>query len=187
MEPVEQTWEAVSKNGSNVPFAFSPKSLLDDVLWSLGTANTGSTGKYNGLFHKNTKEVANLAPADYPDRFQPASRDQQSDSSSFQEAVISPFTFDQIQACVSEWVCIYPPPDVERVSIWMSLITSGFERIGQGPDRTLLKYSLLLAIFDPQEKGNKTSSTARRGSAGSMKGLRIEKEPDMDSPLDMAC
>lgn len=59
------------------------------MLWSLGTANTGNIRNAKDCFHKNTKEVANLAPADYPDRFQPASRDQQSDSSSFQEAVIS--------------------------------------------------------------------------------------------------
>jgi WD40 repeat protein len=47
---------------------------------------------------------------DYRDRFQPGDRNQQSDSSLLHEAVITPFSFDQVQAYVKKYVSIHQPP-----------------------------------------------------------------------------
>ncbi|KAK3823420.1 MAG: WD40-repeat-containing domain protein [Benniella sp.] len=47
--------------------------------------------------------------ADYRDRFQPGDRNKQSDSSLFQEAVIAPFSVDQVHAYIHRYVSIYQP------------------------------------------------------------------------------
>jgi len=46
---------------------------------------------------------------DYRDRFQPGDRNKQSDSSLFQEAVISPFSIDQVHAYIHEYVLLHEP------------------------------------------------------------------------------
>jgi len=46
---------------------------------------------------------------DYRDRFQPGDRNQTSESSLFQEAVITPFSIDQVQAYIHQYVSIYQP------------------------------------------------------------------------------
>ncbi|KAF9351705.1 hypothetical protein BGX34_000412 [Mortierella sp. NVP85] len=46
---------------------------------------------------------------DYRHRFQPEDRNKQSDSSLFQEAVISPFSIDQVHAYIHEYVMLYQP------------------------------------------------------------------------------
>ena len=46
---------------------------------------------------------------DYRDRFQPGDRNQQSDSSLFQEAVIAPFTFDQVQEYIKQYIDKHQP------------------------------------------------------------------------------
>jgi len=47
---------------------------------------------------------------DYRDRFQPGSRNQLSDSPLFQEMVFTPFSTDQIQDYVEQYVSIHKPP-----------------------------------------------------------------------------
>ncbi|KAK3823242.1 MAG: WD40-repeat-containing domain protein [Benniella sp.] len=46
---------------------------------------------------------------DYRDRFQPGNRNQQSDSSLFQEAVVTPFSFDQSQAYIKQYITLHQP------------------------------------------------------------------------------
>jgi len=46
---------------------------------------------------------------DYRDRFQPRNRTRQSDSSLFEEAVIIPFTSDQVEDCIKQHVLIHKP------------------------------------------------------------------------------
>ncbi|KAF9983856.1 hypothetical protein BGZ65_001352, partial [Modicella reniformis] len=46
---------------------------------------------------------------DYRDRFQPGDRNNQSDPSLFLEAVITPFTLDQIQAYIKQYVFVHQP------------------------------------------------------------------------------
>ena len=48
--------------------------------------------------------------SDYRDRFQPGNRNQLSDSPLFQEAVFTPFSIDQIQDYVEQYVSIHKPP-----------------------------------------------------------------------------
>jgi WD40 repeat protein len=47
--------------------------------------------------------------ADYRDRFQPGDRNQQSKSSLFQEAVITPFTLNMVHAYIHRYVAIHQP------------------------------------------------------------------------------
>jgi predicted NACHT family NTPase len=47
--------------------------------------------------------------ADYLDRFQPRDRNRQMDSLLFQEAVISPFSLDQVHAYIQQYVSIHQP------------------------------------------------------------------------------
>ncbi|KAF9347490.1 hypothetical protein BGX34_003104, partial [Mortierella sp. NVP85] len=47
--------------------------------------------------------------ADYRDRFQPGDRNNHSDSSLFQEAVITPFSIDQVHAYIHRYVSIHQP------------------------------------------------------------------------------
>jgi len=46
---------------------------------------------------------------DYRDRFQPGDRNQQSSSLLFQEAVITPFSFDQSQAYIKQYISLHQP------------------------------------------------------------------------------
>ncbi|KAF9348605.1 hypothetical protein BGX34_002385, partial [Mortierella sp. NVP85] len=46
---------------------------------------------------------------DYQDRFQPGDRNKQSDSSLFQEAVISPFSIDQVHSYIHQYVLLRQP------------------------------------------------------------------------------
>ncbi|KAK3810142.1 MAG: WD40-repeat-containing domain protein [Benniella sp.] len=46
---------------------------------------------------------------DYGDRFQPGDRNKQSDSSMFQEAVISPFSIDQVHSYIHQYVLLRQP------------------------------------------------------------------------------
>ena len=46
---------------------------------------------------------------DYRDRFQPGDRNGQSDSSLFQEAVISPFSLEMVHAYIQKYVSVYQP------------------------------------------------------------------------------
>ncbi|KAF9353945.1 hypothetical protein BGX34_011288 [Mortierella sp. NVP85] len=53
---------------------------------------------------------SNYLGADYRDRFQPGSHNQPSSSSLLQEAVIMPFTSDQVQDYVNGYLTIHKPP-----------------------------------------------------------------------------
>jgi len=46
---------------------------------------------------------------DYYDRFQPADRNKQSDSTQFQEAVLMPFSLVQVQAYIQQYVALHQP------------------------------------------------------------------------------
>ncbi|KAK3810111.1 MAG: WD40-repeat-containing domain protein [Benniella sp.] len=47
--------------------------------------------------------------SDYRDRFQPGDRNQMSSSSLFQEAVITPFSLDQVQSYIHQYVLLHQP------------------------------------------------------------------------------
>jgi len=47
--------------------------------------------------------------SDHYDRFQPVDRNQQSDSSLFQEAVLTPFSIDQVEAYIQQYVVLHNP------------------------------------------------------------------------------
>ncbi|KAF9362249.1 hypothetical protein BGX34_006532 [Mortierella sp. NVP85] len=52
---------------------------------------------------------SNYLGADYRDRFRPGSHNQPSSSSLFQEAVIMPFTFDQVQDYIKRYITMHKP------------------------------------------------------------------------------
>ena len=93
---------------------------------------------------------------DYRDRFQPGDRNKQSDSSLFQEAVIAPFSVDQVQAYIHQYVLVNQPLwQVEDYNQALKLIPTLKELVAN-PFLMTLSLEVLPRMVDP---GQNLSST----------------------------
>jgi len=87
--------------------------------------------------------------SDYQDRFQPGDRNKKSNSSLFQEAVITPFTLDQVQDYIKQYVTVHQP--LWRVSDYeqaLDLIPS-LKELVRNPFLMALSLEVLPRMVDP--------------------------------------
>jgi len=96
---------------------------------------------------------------DYRDRFQPGDRNQRSDSSLFQEAVITPFSLDQVEGYIEQYLSAHQTSwrarDYERA---LSLIPSLRELV-KNPFMMTLSLEVLPRMADP---GNLSTTSITR-------------------------
>ena len=89
--------------------------------------------------------------SDYRDYFQPGDRNSSSDSSSFQEAVLTPFTVDQVHAYIAQYVAIYQPLwQTEDYKQALELIPS-LQDLMRNPFLMALSLEVLPRMVDPGE------------------------------------
>jgi len=97
--------------------------------------------------------------ADYRDRFQPVNRNIRSESGQFQEAVITPFTPDQVQDYIKQYVSVHQPlweaKDYEQA---LDLI-SGLKDLVRNPFLMSLSLEVLPRMVDPGEHLSATQVT----------------------------
>ena len=94
--------------------------------------------------------------SDYRDRFQPGDRNRQSDSSLLQEAVITPFTLDQVHAYIQQYVLVHQPLwQTEDYKQALKLIPS-LQDLMKNPFLMTLSLEVLPRMVDP---GQHLSST----------------------------
>ena len=97
--------------------------------------------------------------SDYRDRFQPGDRNKRSDPSLFQEAVITPFTLDQVQAYIKQYVSLHQP--LWRVSDYedaLDLIPS-LRDLVKNPFLMTLSLEVLPRMMDPGQHLSTTRVT----------------------------
>jgi len=86
---------------------------------------------------------------DYRDRFQPGNRNQMSDSSLFQEAVITPFSLDQVEAYIQQYALMHQPlwktEDYKQV---LELVPS-LKELVKNPFLMTLALEVLPRMVDP--------------------------------------
>ena len=96
---------------------------------------------------------------DYRDRFQPGDRNSRSEPGQFQEAVITPFTQDQVQDYIKQYVSVYQPlweaKDYEQA---LDLI-SGLKDLVRNPFLMTLSLEVLPRMVDPGEHLSVTQVT----------------------------
>jgi len=93
---------------------------------------------------------------DYRERFQPGDRNHTSDSSLFQEAVITPFSIDQVQAYIHQYVTLHQPLwQVEDYKQALELIPT-LKDLVTNPFLMTLSLEVLPRMVDP---GQNLSST----------------------------
>ncbi|KAI8346108.1 hypothetical protein B0O80DRAFT_247177 [Mortierella sp. GBAus27b] len=87
--------------------------ICDGYDESQQTHNLYASNKLNESGEWNAQMIVSCRSeylgADYIDRFQPRDRNRQVDSELFQEAVISPFSLDQVHAYIQQYVSIRQP------------------------------------------------------------------------------
>ncbi|KAK3809342.1 MAG: LOW QUALITY PROTEIN: WD40-repeat-containing domain protein [Benniella sp.] len=87
--------------------------------------------------------------AEYKDRFQPGDRNRRSDSTLFQEAVITPFSWDQVQEYIQQYVNLHQPlwqvSDYKRA---LDLIPS-LKELVRNPFLMTLSLEVLPRMVDP--------------------------------------
>jgi WD40 repeat protein len=90
--------------------------------------------------------------ADYRDRFQPGDRNQKSDSSLFQEAVLTPFSFDQMEAYIQQYVTLHKP--TWKVGDYKRVLESipGLRDLVGNPFLMNLSLDVLPHIIDPEDR-----------------------------------
>ena len=89
---------------------------------------------------------------DYRDRFQPGDRNKKSDATLFQEAVITPFSINQVQAYIKQYVSIHQP--LWRVKDYrqaLELIPS-LKDLVKNPFLMTLSLEVLPRMVDPGEQ-----------------------------------
>ncbi|KAG0220037.1 hypothetical protein BGX31_011102 [Mortierella sp. GBA43] len=97
--------------------------------------------------------------ADYRDRFQPWDRNHTSDSTLFQEAVLTPFSYDQVQAYIKQFVSIHQPLwQTEDYKQALELIPSLKELI-KNPFLMVLSLDVLPRMVDPGQQLSATRVT----------------------------
>jgi len=86
---------------------------------------------------------------DYRDRFQPGDRNQQSESSLFQEAVLTPFSLDQVQHYIKQYVALHQPLwNVDDYSRALELVPS-LKDLVKNPFLMTLSLEVLPRMVDP--------------------------------------
>ncbi|KAK3807576.1 MAG: hypothetical protein J3Q66DRAFT_417445 [Benniella sp.] len=97
--------------------------------------------------------------ADYRDRFQPGDRNSRSDSGHFQEAVITPFTPDQVHDYIKQYVQVHQPlweaKDYEQA---LDFIPS-LKELVRNPFLMTLSLEVLPRMVDPGEHPSATQVT----------------------------
>jgi hypothetical protein len=97
--------------------------------------------------------------SDYQDRFQPGDRNNTSNSILFQEAVITPFTLDQVQTYIKQYVSVHQP--LWRVSDYeeaLNLIPS-LKDLVKNPFLMALSLEVLPRMVDPGQHLSTTRVT----------------------------
>ncbi|KAF9348652.1 hypothetical protein BGX34_002320, partial [Mortierella sp. NVP85] len=96
---------------------------------------------------------------DYRDRFQPGDRNKQSDSSLFQEAVIAPFSIDQVQAYIRQYVFVNQPLwQVEDYKQALEFIPT-LKELVTNPFLMTLSLDVLPRMVDPGQNLTSTQVT----------------------------
>jgi len=96
---------------------------------------------------------------DYRDRFQPGDRNKRSDSSLFQEAVITSFTLDQVQAYIHQYVSVHQPLwQAEDYKQALELIPS-LKELVKNPFLMTLSLEVLPRMVDPGQHLSATQVT----------------------------
>ncbi|KAK3809436.1 MAG: hypothetical protein J3Q66DRAFT_405440 [Benniella sp.] len=86
---------------------------------------------------------------DYRDRFQPGDRNQQSESSLFQEAVLTPFSLDQVQHYIKQYVSLHQPLwNVDDYARALELVPS-LKDLVKNPFLMTLSLEVLPRMVDP--------------------------------------
>ncbi|KAF9359449.1 hypothetical protein BGX34_008346 [Mortierella sp. NVP85] len=86
---------------------------------------------------------------DYRDRFQPGNRNQRSDTSLLQEAVITPFSMDQIQDYIGQYVSVHRPLwEADEYKKALNLIP-GLKELVRNPFLMSLSLEVLPRMVDP--------------------------------------
>jgi predicted NACHT family NTPase len=87
--------------------------ICDGYDESQQTRNLYTNNRLNQTGEWNAKMLISCRSeylgADYRDRFQPGDRNHQSEQESFQEAVITPFSMNQVQEYIAQYVSIHRP------------------------------------------------------------------------------
>ncbi|KAK3813343.1 MAG: hypothetical protein J3Q66DRAFT_371880 [Benniella sp.] len=96
---------------------------------------------------------------DYRDRFQPGDRNRQSESGSFQEAVITPFSMSQVQDYITQYVSVYRPLwEVNEYMKSLELIPS-LKELVKNPFLMSLSLEVLPRMVDPGQDLSATQIT----------------------------
>jgi len=96
---------------------------------------------------------------DYRDRFQPGDRNSRSDPGQFQEAVITPFTPDQVQDYIKQYVLIHQPLwEAKQYEQVLDLIPS-LKELVRNPFLMTLSLEVLPRMVDPGEHLSATKVT----------------------------
>ncbi|KAK3807695.1 MAG: WD40-repeat-containing domain protein [Benniella sp.] len=96
---------------------------------------------------------------DYRDRFQPGDRNSRSDPAQFQEAVITPFTPDQVQDYIKQYVLIHQPLwEAKQYVQTLDLIPS-LKELVRNPFLMTLSLEVLPRMVDPGEHLSATQVT----------------------------
>jgi WD40 repeat protein len=96
---------------------------------------------------------------DYRDRFQPGDRNQQPNPSLFQEAVITPFSLDQVQAYIQQYVALHQPLwQVEDYKQALEHIPS-LKDLMKNPFLMTLSLEVLPRMVDPRQHLSKAHVT----------------------------
>jgi len=86
---------------------------------------------------------------DYRDRFQPGDRNRQSESSLFQEAAITPFSMDQVQDYITQYVSVHRPLwEVDEYKKSLDLIPT-LKELVKNPFLMSLSLEVLPRMVDP--------------------------------------
>ncbi|KAK3807580.1 MAG: hypothetical protein J3Q66DRAFT_444697 [Benniella sp.] len=97
--------------------------------------------------------------ADYRDRFQPGDRNSRYESGQFQEAVITPFTPDQVQDYIKQYVQVHQPlweaKDYEQALDFIP----GLKELVRNPFLMTLSLEVLPRMVDPGEHPSATQVT----------------------------
>ncbi|KAK3808650.1 MAG: quinon protein alcohol dehydrogenase-like superfamily [Benniella sp.] len=127
--------------------------ICDGYDESQQTQNLYSSNRLNQPGEWSAKMVISCRSeylgVDYRDRFQPGNRNQQSDSSLFQEAVITPFSMGQVQDYITQYVSVHQPLwEADEYKKALDLIPS-LKELVKNPFLMSLSLEVLPRMVDP--------------------------------------
>jgi len=127
--------------------------ICDGYDESQQTQNLYSSNRLNQPGEWSAKMVISCRSeylgVDYRDRFQPGNRNQQSDSSLFQEAVITPFSMGQVQDYITQYVSVHRPLwEADEYKKALDLIPS-LKELVKNPFLMSLSLEVLPRMVDP--------------------------------------